>query len=164
MISIGSKPSRMIYQHLTSKETGCLCVLASPFLKEQKPFERKELTMTIHESAEDYLEQILMIMERKGYVRSIDIAAGLNVTKPSVSVAMRKLRESGYINMGSNNLISLTDKGYTIARKIYDRHRTLTKYLIQLGVPDEIARADACKIEHDLSDESFEAIRGQVKL
>lgn len=120
--------------------------------------------MTIHESAEDYLEQILMVMERKGHVRSIDIAAGLNVTKPSVSVAMRKLRESGYINMGSNNLISLTDKGYTIACKIYDRHRTLTKYLIQLGVPDEIARADACKIEHDLSDESFEAIRGQVKL
>lgn len=120
--------------------------------------------MTIHESAEDYLEQILMVMERKGHVRSIDIAAGLNVTKPSVSVAMRKLRESGYINMGSNNMISLTDKGYTIARKIYDRHRTLTKYLIQLGVPDEIARADACKIEHDLSDESFEAIRGQVKL
>ena len=120
--------------------------------------------MTIHESAEDYLEQILMIMERKGHVRSIDIAAGLNVTKPSVSVAMRKLRESGYINMGSDNLISLTDKGYAIARKIYERHRTLTKYLIQLGVPDEIARTDACKIEHDLSDVSFEAIRGQTRL
>ena len=118
--------------------------------------------MTIHESAEDYLEQILMVMERKGHVRSIDIANGLNVTKPSVSVVMRKLRESGYINMGSDNLISLTDKGYAIARKIYDRHRTLTKYLIRLGVPDEIARADACKIEHDLSDESFEAIRGQT--
>lgn len=118
--------------------------------------------MTIHESAEDYLEQILMVMERKGHVRSIDIANGLNVTKPSVSVAMRKLRESGYINMGSDNLISLTDKGYAIARKIYDRHRTLTKYLIQLGVPDEIAKSDACKIEHDLSDESFEAIRCQT--
>ena len=118
--------------------------------------------MTIHESAEDYLEQILMVMERKGHVRSIDIANGLNVTKPSVSVAMRKLRESGYINMGSDNLISLTDKGYAIARKIYDRHRTLTKYLIQLGVPDEIAKSDACKIEHDLSDDSFEAIRCQT--
>jgi len=118
--------------------------------------------MTIHESAEDYLEQILMVMERKGHVRSIDIANGLNVTKPSVSVAMRKLRENGYINMGSDNLISLTDQGYAIARKIYDRHRTLTKYLIQLGVPDEIAKTDACRIEHDLSDESFEAIRGQT--
>jgi Mn-dependent DtxR family transcriptional regulator len=122
----------------------------------------KEIVMTIHESAEDYLEQILMVMERKGHVRSIDIANGLNVTKPSVSVAMRKLRENGYINMGSDNLISLTDQGYAIARKIYDRHRTLTKYLIQLGVPDEIAKADACRIEHDLSDESFEAIRGQT--
>ena len=118
--------------------------------------------MTIHESAEDYLEQILMVMERKGHVRSIDIANGLNVTKPSVSVAMRKLRENGYINMGSDNLISLTDQGYAIARKIYDRHRTLTKYLIQLGVPDEIAKVDAYRIEHDLSDESFEAIRGQT--
>ena len=119
--------------------------------------------MTIHESAEDYLEQILMVLEKKGHARSVDIAAGLNVTKPSVCVAMRKLRENGYINMGADNLISLTDKGYVIARKMYDRHRTLTKYLIQLGVPDEIARADACRIEHDLSDESFEAIRGQVQ-
>ena len=116
--------------------------------------------MTIHESAEDYLEQILMVMERKGHVRSIDIAAGLNVTKPSVCVAMRKLRENGYINMGSDNLISLTDKGYAIARKIYNRHRMLTKYLIQLGVSEKIAREDACKIEHDLSDESFDAICG----
>ena len=119
--------------------------------------------MTIHESAEDYLEQILMVMERKGHVRSIDIAAGLNVTKPSVCVAMRKLRENGYINMGSDNLISLTDKGYAIARKIYNRHRMLTKYLIQLGVSEKIAREDACKIEHDLSDESFDAICGQLQ-
>ena len=119
--------------------------------------------MTIHESAEDYLEQILMVLERKGHVRSIDIAAGLNVTKASVCVAMRKLRENGYINMGSDNLISLTDKGYAIARKIYDRHRTLTKYLMQLGVPEKNAREDACKIEHDLSDKSFEAICGQVQ-
>ena len=119
--------------------------------------------MTIHESAEDYLEQILMVMESKGHVRSKDIAAGLNVTKASVCVAMRKLRENGYINMGSDSLISLTDKGYAIARKIYDRHRTLAKYLIQLGVPEKNAKEDACKIEHDLSDESFEAIRRQVQ-
>lgn len=118
--------------------------------------------MTIHESAEDYLEQILMVLEKKGHARSVDIAAGLKVTKPSVCVAMRKLRENGYINMGADNLISLTDKGYAIARKIYNRHRALTKYLIQLGVPEQIARDDACKIEHDLSDESFEAICGQI--
>ena len=119
--------------------------------------------MNIYESAEDYLEQILMLLERKGHARSVDIAAGLNVSKPSVSVAMKKLRENGYINMGSDNMISLTDKGYAIARKIYDRHQVLTKYLIQLGVPDEIAREDACKIEHDLSEESFAAISRQLQ-
>ena len=119
--------------------------------------------MNIYESAEAYLEQILMLLERKGHARSVDIAAGLNVSKPSVSVAMKKLRENGYINMGSDNMISLTDKGYAIARKIYDRHQVLTKYLIQLGVPDEVAREDACKIEHDLSEESFAAISRQLQ-
>ena len=117
----------------------------------------------IHESAEDYLEQILMLLEKKGHARSIDIAVGLNVTKPSVSVAMKKLRENKYITMAEDGLISLTDKGYAIARKIYDRHKTLTKYLVQLGVPEEIAREDACKIEHDLSEESYEAIRSQIR-
>ncbi len=119
--------------------------------------------MNIHESAEDYLEKILMLLEQKGYVRSVDIAAGLNVSKPSVSVAMKKLRENGYIHMGADNLISLTDKGYAIARKIYDRHQKLTRYLVQLGVPEETAREDACKIEHDLSQESFDAICRQLK-
>jgi len=119
--------------------------------------------MNIYESAEDYLEQILMLLESKGHARSVDIAAGLNVSKPSVSVAMRKLRENGYITMGADSLISLTDKGYAIARKIYDRHQALTKYLIQLGVPEQIAREDACKIEHDLSEESFSAICSQIR-
>ena len=119
--------------------------------------------MNIYESAEDYLEQILMLLEQKGHARSVDIAAGLDVSKPSVSVAMKKLRENGYINMSDDNLISLTDKGYAIARKIYDRHRALTKYLVQIGVPEEIARKDACKIEHDLSEESFAAICGQIR-
>lgn len=118
--------------------------------------------MTIHTSAEDYLEQILMLLKKKGRARSIDIAVERNVSKPSVSVAMKKLRENGYILMSSNNLISLTDKGYVIARKMYDRHQALTKYLVQLGVPDEIAQEDACRIEHVLSDESFAAIRRQV--
>ena len=118
--------------------------------------------MNIRESAEDYLEQILMLLENKGHARSVEIAAGLNVTKPSVSVAMKKLRENHYITMSEDGLISLTDKGYAIARKIYDRHQALTKYLVQLGVPEEIAREDACKIEHDLSEESFTAICSQI--
>jgi len=119
--------------------------------------------MNIYESAEDYLEQILMQLEKKGHARSIDIAAALNVSKPSVSVAMKKLRENGYINMSSDYMISLTDKGYAIARKIYDRHLALTKYLTQIGVPEELAREDACKIEHDLSEESFDAICRQIQ-
>ena len=119
--------------------------------------------MNIYESGEDYLEQILMLLETKGHARAIDIAIGLNVSKPSVSVAVKKLRENGYITMSSDGMISLTDKGYAIARRIYDRHQALTKYLIQLGVPEEIAREDACKVEHDLSEESFAAICRQIK-
>ncbi len=114
--------------------------------------------MTVHESTEDYLKQILMLLEKKGYVRSVDIAAGRNVSKPTVSITMKKLRENGYISMSSDNLIFLTDKGYAIARRTYDRHRILTEYLVRLGVPQHIAQKDACKIEHDLSDESFAAI------
>ena len=119
--------------------------------------------MNIYESGEDYLEQILMLLEQKGHARSIDIAMGLNVSKPSVSVAMKKLKENGYIKMSTDNLISLTDKGYAIARKTYDRHQALTKYLVQLGVHEDIAKEDACKIEHDLSEESFAAICSQIK-
>ena len=115
--------------------------------------------MNIRESAENYLETIFIINERKGSVRSIDIANELSFSKPSVSVAMKNLRENGYITMSTDNMISLTDKGYAIARKIYDRHQALTKYLVQIGVPEETAREDACKIEHDLSVESFDAIR-----
>ena len=121
------------------------------------------MTVNIYESAEDYLEQILMLLEKKGHARSVDIAAGLNVSKPSVSVAMKKLRENGYITMSTDNMISLTDKGYAIARKIYDRHQALTKYLVQIGVPEETAREDACKIEHYLSDESFAALCRQIR-
>ncbi len=119
--------------------------------------------MEIRESAEDYLEQILMLLEKKGYARSTDIAAGLGVTKPSVSVAMKKLRENQYITMAEDGLINLTDKGFAIAKRIYDRHKALTKYLVQLGVPEQIAREDACKIEHDLSEESFSAICTQIR-
>ena len=129
--------------------------------KRLMPLERRPV-MNIHESAEDYLEQILMLLENKGRARSIDIALERKVSKPSVSIAMKKLRENGYIIMSPDNMISLTDKGYAIARKTYDRHQALSKYLIQIGVPEEIARGDACKIEHDLSEESFAAICGQI--
>ena len=119
--------------------------------------------MNIYESAEDYLEQILVLLEEKGYARSTDIAESLGVTKPSVSVAMKKLRENGYISMEKGGLISLTDKGYPIARRTYDRHQTLTKFFVSLGVNEAIARKDACKIEHDISEESFAAIRNRLK-
>lgn len=118
--------------------------------------------MRIHESAEDYLEMILMVKEQKGAVRSIDIANGLNVSKPSVSVAMKHLREDGYILMDKDNYITLTDKGMEIAGKIYNRHKVITRFLMQLGVDEETAREDACKIEHDISAATFAAIRQQL--
>ena len=119
--------------------------------------------MNIYESAEDYLEQILILLEEKGYARSTDIAESLGVTKPSVSVAMKKLRENGYISMEKGGLISLTDKGYPIARRTYNRHQTLTRFFVSLGVDEAIARKDACKIEHDISEESFAAIRSRLQ-
>ena len=119
--------------------------------------------MNIRESAEDYLEMILMLSESKGEVRSIDIAAGLGVSKPSVSVAMKQLRENGYILMDQSNLITLTDAGMVIARKVYNRHKTITRFLMQLGVDEATAKEDACKIEHDLSPATFEAIKAYTR-
>ncbi len=118
--------------------------------------------MKIRQSAEDYLETILRLREEKGYARSIDIAYSLNITKPSVSVAMRRLRENGYINMDENNYITLTEKGDEIAQRIYHRHKTLTKFLMQLGVEKNVAQEDACRVEHVISQESFEAILRKV--
>lgn len=118
--------------------------------------------MQIHESAEDYLEAILMLKERLGTVRSIDVVNELGYSKPSISVAMKHLRENGYVLMDENGLLSLTNRGYDIARRVYDRHQVLTKALIDLGVDEKNAATDACKIEHDLSDESFEKIRAHV--
>ncbi len=118
--------------------------------------------MHIHESAEDYLEAILRLRESKGYVRSVDIALLLGVTKPSVSFAMKKLRENGYILMGEDSLITLTETGENIALKVYDRHKTIMSFLMSIGVSEETAREDACKIEHDISQESFEALRRQL--
>ena len=115
--------------------------------------------MKIQRSSEDYLEAMLMLREEHGYIRSVDIAAQLGVTKPSVSYATKRLRENGYITMDRDGLISLTDKGMEIASRMYERHKLLSELLIRLGVSPETAREDACKIEHDLSVESFDAIR-----
>ena len=116
------------------------------------------MTMEIRQSAEDYLEAILMIKEKKGYVRSIDVANQLNVSKPSVSYATKRLRENGYITFNEDGMISLTDSGMEIADKIYTRHKVLTDIFRKLGVSDEVAAEDACKIEHDLSPETFDAL------
>jgi len=115
--------------------------------------------MNIYESAENYLEAILSLHERHGLVRSIDIANELHFSKPSVSVAMKKLRESGYIEMDKDGLISLLPSGEEIARRIYERHKLLTQFFIRLGVDPEVAAADACKVEHDLSEETFQKMK-----
>ncbi|MDE7132438.1 MAG: metal-dependent transcriptional regulator [Lachnospiraceae bacterium] len=115
--------------------------------------------MEIHESAEDYLETILILKERSGQVRSIDIATEMNYSKPSISVAMKKLRENGYIQVNKDGYITLTDTGYAIASDIYDRHKVLTAFFVSLGVNEKTAAADACRIEHDLSPETYEKIR-----
>lgn len=115
--------------------------------------------MTVHASAEDYLEAILSLRTRQGNVRSIDIANELNYTKPSVSVAMKKLRESGYIQMEPDGSILLLPEGEKIAQRVYERHRLLTDFFVHLGVDPEVAAADACKVEHDLSNETFEKIK-----
>lgn len=118
--------------------------------------------MNIHESAEDYLEAILILRERLGAVRSIDVVHQLELTKPSVSVAMKRFRENGYIEMDGDGFITLLPPGEEIAQRIYSRHKLLTRFLVLLGVSEEAASADACKMEHDLSDESFERIRAYV--
>ena len=114
--------------------------------------------MVIHESAEDYLESILVLQERRGVVHSIDIVNELGYSKPSVSIAMKKLRESGYISMAPDGIITLNDSGMEIASRVYGRHKTITKLFELLGVSPEQAAVDACKVEHDLSEETFGCI------
>lgn len=115
--------------------------------------------MKIKESAENYLETILIIKNKKGHVRSIDIANELGFTKASVSVAMKTFKEEGYITVDKTDGISLTEKGLEIAEKVYERHRVIAKALTALGVDENTACRDSCKIEHDISDESFEKIK-----
>ena len=115
--------------------------------------------MKIHESAENYLETILILEKRIGMVRSIDIATELDYTKPSVSVAMKHLRTDGYIEVDKGGYITLLDKGRQIAENMYERHTLITNWLKAIGVSDGVAAEDACKIEHVISEESFEAIK-----
>ena len=114
--------------------------------------------MVLHESAEDYLETILVLYERNGQVRSIDIVNEMNFSKPSISIAMKKLRENGFIRMDVNGLITLTQEGREIAERIYSRHKLLASVLVAIGVDERKAAEEACKIEHDISDETFEKI------
>ena len=115
--------------------------------------------MKIYESSEDYLECILVLSHRLPAVRSIDIVHETGYAKPSISVAMKKLRENGYIKMDEDQHITLTEAGRSIAERIYERHLVLTELLVEIGVSRETAENDACRIEHDISDESFEKIK-----
>jgi len=116
----------------------------------------------IQESAENYLETILILSHRNGSVRSIDIAAELEFSKPSVSVAMKNLREQGCITVDGDGLISLTEKGRKIAEGVYERHTLFTEWLTALGVNERTAAEDACRIEHVISEETFQAIKRHV--
>ena len=118
--------------------------------------------MQILKSSEDYLETMLMMQLQHGYIRSIDIANELGVTKPSVSYATKRLRENGYITMDKDGLITITPKGLAIAKSMYERHQALTDFLMLLGVSPDTAREDACKIEHDISEETFQALRKYI--
>ena len=117
----------------------------------------------IQESAENYLETILVLKERNGTVRSVDIAAEMGFSKPSVSVAMKNLRQKNQITVTDSGFIYLTDSGKEIAEMIYERHRILSELLISLGVPEDIATQDACRIEHVISAESFDAVKKAIR-
>ncbi len=119
--------------------------------------------MKIRKSAEDYLEAMLMLIEERGSVRSIDVAERLGVTKPSVSYATKRLRENGYMTMDNDGRIELTEKGLEIAHRMFTRHKMITELLIGIGVDEQIAREDACRIEHDISNETFAAIQEHMK-
>lgn len=115
--------------------------------------------MRLHRSGEDYLEAILILEHKRGYVRSLDVAQQLNVTKPSVSNSTRLLKDGGFLTMDEEKLIHLTELGREVAESIYERHCILTEGLIFLGVDPETAEQDACRIEHDISRETFEKLK-----
>jgi DtxR family Mn-dependent transcriptional regulator len=114
--------------------------------------------MKTQKTTEDYLEAMLMMKEKHGFIRSVDVAEQLHVTKPSVTYTTKRLRAGGYITMGRDGLITLTESGMAIAERIYGRHKLLTGFFMRLGVDEATAREDACKIEHDVSEKTFDAI------
>ena len=118
--------------------------------------------MNLQESGEMYLETILVLSKKNTIVRSIDVAEHMGVTKPSVSRAIGLLRDGGYVIMDKSGYLSLTDDGIEVATKMYERHKILTDFFVGLGVSEEIASEDACKIEHHISDETFDAIKGSI--
>lgn len=118
----------------------------------------------VNESSEDYLETILILSKRLPVVRSVDIANELNYTKPSVSIAMKNLREKKHITVTDAGFIYLTDSGREIAEMIYERHETISRWLVSLGVPEKTAAEDACKMEHVISKESFDALKKVIKM
>ncbi len=120
--------------------------------------------MKLQESGENYLETIYMLANETGYVRSIDIAHALSFSKPSVSRAMSILKKAGHINVDKEGQIELTPSGRRIAERVYSRHRLLTDYLVAIGVSKETASADACRMEHVISEETFEKIEAHVKM
>ena len=124
---------------------------------------RMEETLKIQESAENYLETILILSQKKSQVRSIDIVNELAFSKPSVSVAMKNLRQNGYILMDKDGHITLTDAGREIAETIYERHQLLSQCLVRLGVDEQTAIEDACRIEHVISAKSFEAVKHHLE-
>lgn len=119
--------------------------------------------MIIKESAENYLEAILVLKNKKGSVRSIDVAHELMVSKPSVSVAMKNFREEGYITVDADGNLSLTEKGLMIAERVYERHQIITEALLSIGVDEITAKEDACKIEHDISEKTFEKLKAFIQ-
>ena len=118
----------------------------------------------MHESGEMYLETILVLSKKKNYVRSIDVCEEMGYSKPSVSRAVKLLRDEGHINVNADGYITLTDSGYTIANRIFERHTLLTKLFMALGVDEETASNDACKIEHSISDQTFDAIKNHFDM
>ena len=144
----GRQLGQTILRETGRHEAGWLCVRSL-----------EGITLKIQQSAEDYLETILMLSYRKPMIRSIDVVNELGYSKPSVSVAMKNLRENGYISMDHEGYITLEPSGRKIAEMIYERHTLLTKLLVALDVPREVAVEDACRIEHVISPQSFEAIK-----
>jgi Mn-dependent DtxR family transcriptional regulator len=119
--------------------------------------------MSIHESGENYLEQLLLLSKEKEKVRAVDLCAALGFSRPTVSVMLRELRAGGFVSVADNGALALTEKGAALANKIYERHCLICESLVALGVSRETAKADACKIEHDISEETLDCLRAHLE-